>query len=106
MSPRSTNTGVQGRVRNTAPAVLLFALSAVAHAQTSRPNQLTAAERAAGWRLLFDGKTLAGWRGLGYDTVPTAHWRVVNGSIQMTSKPGAAAHAPQVQSEARRAVAS
>jgi len=26
------------------------------------PNTLTPAERAAGWRLLFDGKTLDGWR--------------------------------------------
>jgi len=48
----------------------------------SPPNSLTASERAAGWRLLFDGRTLAGWRGLGYDTVPTAHWVVVNGAIK------------------------
>jgi hypothetical protein len=46
------------------------------------PNTLSPAERAAGWRLLFDGKTLSGWRGLGYDTVPTAHWVVVNGAIK------------------------
>ena len=46
------------------------------------PNTLTPAEHAAGWRLLFDGRTLAGWRGLGYDTVPTAHWVVVNGAIK------------------------
>lgn len=45
-------------------------------------NTLTAAERAAGWRLLFDGRTLAGWRGLGYDTVPTAHWVVVDGAMK------------------------
>ena len=32
--------------------------------------------------MLFDGKTFAGWRGLGYDSVPTAHWRVVDGAIQ------------------------
>ena len=44
-------------------------------------NTLTAPERAQGWQLLFDGKTFAGWRGLGYDSVPTAHWRVVDGSI-------------------------
>lgn len=44
-------------------------------------NTLTAAEKAAGWRLLFDGKTFAGWRGLGYDSVPRAHWKIVDGSI-------------------------
>ena len=46
------------------------------------PNQLTRAERNAGWRLLFDGKTLAGWRGLGYAGVPTAHWTVEDGAIR------------------------
>jgi len=46
------------------------------------PNTLAPAERAAGWRLLFDGHTLAGWRGLGYDAVPTGHWVVVDGAIK------------------------
>jgi hypothetical protein len=54
-------------------------LAGIAAAQS--PNQLTAAERAAGWRLLFDGTSLDGWRGLGYDSVPTAHWRVIDGAI-------------------------
>jgi hypothetical protein len=31
---------------------------------------------------LFDGKTLTGWRGVGYDTVPTAHWVVIDGAIK------------------------
>ena len=48
----------------------------------ARPNELTAAERATGWRLLFDGRTLIGWRGLGYDSVPTAHWKVADGAIE------------------------
>jgi 3-keto-disaccharide hydrolase len=61
--------------------LLLLALAQPVVAQTA-PNTLSAAERAAGWRLLFDGKTLKGWRGLGYDSVPSAHWRVVNGSIE------------------------
>jgi hypothetical protein len=43
------------------------------------PNQLTALERTAGWRLLFDGRSFRGWRGLGYDSVPTAHWAIANG---------------------------
>lgn len=50
--------------------------------QTPAPNMLTPTEQRAGWRLLFDGRTLAGWRGLGYDTVPTAHWVVTNDAIR------------------------
>jgi hypothetical protein len=53
-----------------------------------RANELTVAERAAGWKLLFDGKTLAGWRGIGMDSAPTAHWRVIDGAITRT--PGSA----------------
>jgi hypothetical protein len=62
-------------------AFLALALATPVVAQTA-PNTLTPAEQAAGWRLLFDGKTLNGWRGLGYDSVPTAHWRVVDGTIE------------------------
>jgi len=46
------------------------------------PNTLSDDERRAGWRLLFDGKTFDGWRGLGYDSVPTAHWKIENGTIR------------------------
>jgi hypothetical protein len=54
-----------------------------AHAQAAEaPNTLSAADRAAGWRLLFDGRTLAGWRGLGYAGVPAGHWTVENGAIK------------------------
>jgi len=34
------------------------------------------------WRPLFDGKTFNGWRGLGYDSVPSAHWKIDNGTIR------------------------
>lgn len=51
-------------------------------AEESAPNTLTEAERAAGWRLLFDGETFNGWRGLGRDTVPSAHWTIVDGAIK------------------------
>jgi hypothetical protein len=46
------------------------------------PNTLSTAEQREGWRLLFDGRTFNGWRGLGYDSVPTAHWKVENGAIR------------------------
>lgn len=57
-------------------------IAAAQGAGARAPNTLTAAERAAGWKLLFDGKSLAGWRGLGYDTVPTQHWVVEHGAIR------------------------
>ena len=41
---------------------------------------LTAAEKAAGWKLMFDGKSLAGWRGYKTET-PPAGWRAVNGVL-------------------------
>jgi len=53
-----------------------------APAQTSTPaNQLTKSEKAAGWRLLFDGKTFDGWRGFHSDKVP-AGWVVDDGCIK------------------------
>lgn len=46
----------------------------------SAPNTLTEAERADGWRLLFDGSSTAGWRGYQMDTVPSG-WRVEDGLL-------------------------
>src|SRR2546423_15140863 len=44
------------------------------------PNTLTNAERAAGWRLLFDGRTGAGWRGYRQAALP-AGWQVKDGAL-------------------------
>ena len=54
---------------------------AICASSATAQNRLTPDERAAGWRLVFDGKTFHGWRGLGYDSVPTAHWKIVDGAI-------------------------
>lgn len=45
-------------------------------------NTLTDVERADGWVLLFDGRTLAGWRGIGREGVPAGHWVVEKGMIK------------------------
>src|SRR5262245_29327041 len=44
------------------------------------PNSLTPDEAAGGWRLLFKGKTVDGWRGYRKQTVPGS-WHVENGSL-------------------------
>ncbi len=45
------------------------------------PNTLTEEEIAAGWLLLFDGKTTDMWRGYQNETFPNLGWRVEDGTI-------------------------
>src|SRR5438034_11557866 len=59
---------------------------AIAAAQAS-PNTLTAKERAEGWRLLFDGRTAAGWRGFRQQTLP-AGWQAVDGALTRIGQSG------------------
>ncbi len=63
--------------------VAILAIAVQASAQT--PNTLTDAERAAGWKLLFDGKTTAGWRAYGADTMPSG-WQAVDGILTRVSR--------------------
>jgi hypothetical protein len=52
------------------------------------PNTLTAAEKAAGWKLLFDGTSTAGWLGLGGKQFPAAGWIVADGTLARTKGGG------------------
>jgi len=64
-----------------AVATLAACHSAAAPATSpAATNVLSAAERSAGWKLLFDGKTTSGWRGYKSESVPAA-WSVVNGVL-------------------------
>ena len=57
-------------------------------AQPGAPNTLTDAERAEGWKLLFDGTSMAGWRGYGKTAMPDSGWSVVDGAITRTGRGG------------------
>jgi hypothetical protein len=46
-------------------------------------NELTPAEKAAGWKLLFDGKTTRGWRSFNKQTFPEKGWVVKDGELQL-----------------------
>ncbi len=54
------------------------------------PNTLSPAEQRAGWRLLFDGRSLNGWRGYKKPGPPASGWVVENDSLKLVykSKPG------------------
>lgn len=57
-------------------------------AHAGEPNTLTPAEKADGWRLLFDGKTTEGWVGLAKDAFPAQGWSVVDGALFHAAKGG------------------
>src|SRR5690349_21721490 len=70
-----------------ASAAVFLAVAAQAQQPAGQPraeakqnNTLTAAESAAGWKLLFDGTTLNGWRGYKSQSVPPA-WHVADGTL-------------------------
>jgi hypothetical protein len=48
----------------------------------SKNISLTDSMTRGGWKLLFDGKTFKGWRGLGMDHVPSGLWIIENGMIK------------------------
>lgn len=60
------------------------------HETTQPPehNTLTAEEEAAGWRLLFDGQTPAGWRSYNGDAFPASGWEVADGNLIVLGSDG------------------
>ena len=60
-----------------AVATLAFAASSGAQEEM---NTLTDAEREAGWQLLFDGRSLDGWRGYNMEGMPGG-WAVEDGML-------------------------
>lgn len=80
------------RILRTAAGLLtVFALAFAAGdrvmAEDGGVNTLTAAEKSAGWKLLFDGKSLDGWRGF-ESTTPPEGWKLVDGALTRMGRGG------------------
>lgn len=65
---------------------LLFGAGLAGAAESGVPNSLTAAEKSAGWRLLWDGKSTDGWRSPKVDRFPSKGWEIKDGVL--TVMPG------------------
>lgn len=50
--------------------------------------ELTPAETAAGWRMLFDGETWEGWRGYRNEAPPEKGWTIEDGSLHVNAGGG------------------
>ena len=71
------------RARLFLPVAAGLMLAAADGGATDPPtNTLTRAEADAGWRLLFDGKTTAGWRGFKKAAFPEKGWVVADGCLK------------------------
>jgi hypothetical protein len=68
-----------------AAGILLVVASA--QAQTAA-NTLTEAESRDGWKLLWDGKTTAGWRSISSNEFPAQGWEINDGVLTVLGKKG------------------
>ncbi len=53
-----------------------------------QPNSLSAQEKAAGWKLLYDGHTSAGWRGATLTNFPAKGWEYADGVMHVLPSEG------------------
>jgi len=57
--------------------------------EVSRPaNKLTDADKASGWRLLWDGRTPAGWRSAKAESFPKQGWVMKGGELTVQASDG------------------
>lgn len=89
MHPKTTSPFTLTNTVLVSVSLLLSSLTSLALAQektkpgpNTRANTLTNAERAAGWKLLFDGKSWSGWRGFRRDKIPEEGWTIEHGAIK------------------------
>lgn len=66
---------------------ILTSLLTLTSLATAADNQLTPAEKAGGWHLLFDGKTMNGWTDSAGKPMTSDAWAIDDGSLKPRSKP-------------------
>jgi hypothetical protein len=63
-------------------SLIILRLSAAELSTASKPNELTAADKQAGWKLLFDGKSLTGWHSYRKKEPPQKGWAIEDGWLR------------------------
>ena len=85
---------ISGHAMVLATTIGLVAIPSLCHAAnggeagSTAPNTLTPPERAAGWQLLWDGKTTAGWRSAKSEDFPTHGWAIRDGVLTVHENGG------------------
>src|SRR5262245_48274511 len=74
-------------MRRLLSTALIVTFVAAGVASAAEPNTLTDQEKAAGWKLLFDGKTTKGWRNYKKTDIAPG-WKVENGALVRGTEKG------------------
>jgi hypothetical protein len=85
-SPSAQTTAIAAATSAASATANATTAANAAQAPAAADNTLTAAEKAAGWKLLFDGKTTTGWHA--YQKKDVTGWTVVNGELTRTGQGG------------------
>jgi hypothetical protein len=67
--------------------VMIAAATLASLSASGQTNQLTREEKAAGWVLLFDGKSMKGWVDPRLKTPPGDAWMIEDGCLKANAKP-------------------
>jgi hypothetical protein len=87
--PNPTHAEYRGDLCSFAPTSSRLSSSPPLSPPSPRPpNTLTKKERAQGWRLLWDGKTAAGWRSERDGPFPSTGWVIKDGLLTTTDLGG------------------
>jgi len=76
------------KYKNIIAITLIVAVMTSLSTAAQNDNTLTAAEKKDGWKLLFDGKTSAGWRGAFKQGFPDHGWKIDSGAITVLQSEG------------------
>ncbi len=76
---------------NSIPADQLGVAKARPAVEPKTDNTLTAKEKAAGWQLLFDGNSIAGWHNYGKTSIGKS-WVIDDNAIHLNAKPNPEGH--------------
>ena len=72
--------------RSAAATLAFVALLAMIASAAQPLNTLTDSEKAAGWKMLFDGRSLQGWRLYNKKAAPESGWKVEDGLLKKVAK--------------------
>ncbi len=68
------------------PALGLLLLGVSSDSYGAQPNKLTRSEKAAGWKLLFDGRNTDAWRGAKSESFPERGWSAQEGWLHCSGE--------------------